>query len=224
MISEQLLSDIRSLSTDDFVVLTDEQTISALIEDSDPNSMHGRAYRIVSIQSFSHRSVKELSFRLFRLETAVLSEWPDLFLGVFGENDATELKILFHIEDWESGDRDDLSDDQLRFLFESPQEPRSDMEYRETLNLDLAELEGCEAAFQCVLPETTYLEEISDDSYESGVIRYRSEMSISNPELIVVESGLLDEESRLRDQGGFIELFMGAVLLENDIQILNQSA
>lgn len=199
----------RSLRKGSVITLTDEQTLSELVGDS--GSLTSGVDLIVNkVVEFANDSCTWL---LFETDHDILNVVVKLV------GDDVEIKVVFQ-PDWSvHGSRQDCCDEDCHWLFKKPKDVDNfrpcDLEYADSIARQYDDV-GL-VKFNAKLPTayfTNYrqfkqLREWTADNAE-----------LQNPDLIVFETGGVDEDGESIEIGGWVEFYQGTNVTPGDVSLL----
>lgn len=239
----QTIEDIRHIRPGDQLILTDEQTISDLIEEGADGAMEGLQLEIHSV-----RHIRE-SEGLVDWFLAELTGYktPLTFLAKIVDQEM-DLRIYYQPDDIESGTRQDQLDRENSWLFEESAWEEGADDAMEGLQLEIhkeeivpSELEMTRKFDQTIddigrvefgIKGGTLYGEMREHPRPIGV-RQPQFVSVTeyaavehydridNPELIVLEIGGLDEDGDQLEEGGLMLVLQGANIDPNDMSLMS---
>lgn len=181
------------------VELRDKQTIDQ-IKEKTGKLVNGDFYEVLDVKTLRSENVELMT------KIAYLSN--DLRLILRGVDDEEWYAILAFIpEDFKPGNRKDVIESGGQYIFQEPK-----IENWKYNDLEHASVMNDEETSYISLHGTIY-GECDEDRKMFGFTHLKAEKDIDNPEAIIVEYG----DS---DFGGYCEFYLGVILAENELEIL----
>lgn len=185
----------------DLIQLSDEQTISYLMENGCDNIEHGADFEIRRIRnikatnSSSRWIVMDISLKDF--------VW---FVIVKTADSEVDIKVFYIPDDFQEGSRQDILDADFRWLFEEPE----DLDNYDPMKLNFPSKieEDNDVVFETEGAEYGDCWEGEERSF-STIVEYFTESDIENPEMIILEFNNIKEwsnEEENEDDFGNIEV------------------
>lgn len=212
----------RAIKPDTTITLTDEQALR--------ESVSGQNYLVKQVIKIREKS-GICEWLLFELEGQ--EEAPDSWLMAKLVDKEVDIRVYFESDDFESGNRDDIIEQDDLWLFQPPEDPEFCLEHNELAytkhigwdfpgdeegdddihvdyNVKIGELQG----------------DISYDPPQSGqrellatVVEFDTSDETTCPELLVLEIGHPENE-----EGGLIRLFFGNSIKPTEVDVLAVTA
>lgn len=187
---------MREVEVGDIVILDDKQTIKDQIKTG--GSVAGKRAKVIKIEKIT---TDVCSWTLYALD------YDNLYLVVQQVDDIQELCLYSRVDEFPMGDRSDVLH-VAPWIFENPEEGVD--------NLDNLCYTTCISApdgsdFHQKMDGTLWGED--QDGLLAGVIEWRTDADIENPDLMLTEVGD-------GDHGGLIILYQGCEIAENDIEVM----
>ncbi len=207
----------RAIKPDSTLTLTDEQ---ALRED-----ISGQNYLVKQIIKIREKS-GICEWILFELEGQ--DDAPDSWLMAKLVDKEVDIRVYFEPDDFESGNRKDMIEQENMFLFQKPEDVDDftcgELEYAKHIGWDFpGDEEGDDDIHVDYNVKAGELQgDISYDPYQSGqnellatVVEFDTSDETTCPEMLVLEIGHPEDE-----EGGFIRLFFGNSIKPTEADVL----
>lgn len=207
----------RAIKPDTTLTLTDEQALR--------ESVSGQNYLVKQVIKIREKS-GICEWLLFEIEG--LDEAPDSWLMVKIVDQELDLRVYFEDEDFESGNRNDMIDQDNMFLFQKPEDPDDftceELEYAKHIGWDFpGDEEGDPSIHVDYNVKVGELQgDVSYDPCESGqsellvtIVEFDTSDETTCPEMLVLEIGHPDN-----DDGGLIRMFFGNSIKPTEADVL----
>jgi len=214
------IADWRKTKKGDIVVLKDEQTLSDLLADKNPDALRGLELTVVSQQSIRQEQgiVEWLLYELKGYEIP-------LFFMIKIVEDEVDIRIYYVPDDFEAGSRKDQINAGRFWLFQEPDDPDNfvpcDLEFQDQFEQDV---DGGKRTIRYPAKGPPLYGESKSPGDNSPtfttVIEYLANQPCENPECLIVEYGGMDAKGNAIPEGGHVTFMQGANINVHDIEIL----
>lgn len=211
----------------DFITLDDKQTIMDLMERKHSDAMTGLEAVVESVKTFKEQN-NLATWTLYDLDcNKGQDEVAPLWLLVKRVDSDMDFRVYYRPDDFAPGDRADLLDRGLFWLFEEPANADDfipcELNYNSRIEQDLDDgthlnYELKHPPLYCELTETPRGDGVDYPVFAS-IAEYIADKDCENPELLIYEIGGLDEDGDPLDEGGFVQFLQGANINPSDLSI-----
>ncbi len=205
------------------IVLEDEQSIEESMKAG--LGAHGKHYQINDILTVEEED-KRAIWRFFELQDTDETLW--LLAKIVGDN--VDLRIYFEDEEAFMADtREGVIEQECYWLFQEPEDPDDfvpgELEFTRAIFWDFEDGEG-EVKFtqkpQGVLCGTCTIEPPQPGIRQlfTTIAEYSTDADIENNEILILETGGIDGNGEILDEGGFVRLLFGCEVLGSEIDVI----
>lgn len=219
-----------NIDVDDFVCLTDDQTIEDMMESNIPNATAGLQLRISKILHIREKDGL-CDWYICKLDGNMPDDYPDLWLFIKMVDNERDFRIYWQPDDFQyARNRRDLINDNILWLFKQPDDLDNfrpcDLEF--TNWMDLTD-ESSKSLVKFDIKGSELYGECFEDPVPSGlrqpqpaiVVEYStSNVDVDDTEILIVELGGLDKDGNLLEDGGVVHYFLGGSINNSDIDFI----
>lgn len=216
------------LDKDSVITLSDEEALDEAMEKGE--GIKGIDYLITNKKVIRYED-KVIQWVIFEIE----GEDEVCWFMVKIVDEELDFRVYYQPEGFEPGSRADLVERGLGWLFEPPEDEDDfvpgELEYARYPNVppvDEEEEDSDEVSYVAKPPGPLYArcKNYPGSSSDPGfitVVEYSSEEDCSDPEMLVLEEGGLDEDGDPSPHGGWVTILLGTPLESNEVDVLDAS-